>query len=92
MISLSYSSLDFSPLYRYGYAVRNEFQLHNSIVKFDFEDPSKTTEYELRNGEFGTEPVFVGNGKSIFLTFNFKNKTMAKKSNCTYLNNTSEIG
>ena len=66
MISLSYSSLDFFS--RYGYAVRNEFQLHNSIVKFDFEDPSKTTEYELGNGEFGTEPVFVGNGKSIFLT------------------------
>ena len=31
-------------------------------MKFDFEDPSETIEYELPDGEFGTEPFFVGNG------------------------------
>ena len=46
---------------RYGYAVQNEFKLHNAIMKFDFDDPSQTKSNELADGEFGTEPVFVEN-------------------------------
>ena len=30
-------------------------------MKFDFDDPSQTKLYELEDGEFGTEPVFVEN-------------------------------
>ena len=48
-------------LCRFGYAVQNEFKLHNSIMKLDFDDPSQTKFYELEDGEFGTEPVFVEN-------------------------------
>jgi carotenoid cleavage dioxygenase-like enzyme len=38
------------------------FKRHNTIVKLDFdaEDPEdQTLEYELPNGEFGSEPLFV---------------------------------
>ena len=30
-------------------------------MKLDFEDPSRTKIYELANGEFATEPIFVSN-------------------------------
>ena len=30
-------------------------------MKFDFDDPNQTKSYELGDGEFGTEPVFVEN-------------------------------
>ena len=30
-------------------------------MKLDFDDPSQTKFYELEDGEFGTEPVFVEN-------------------------------
>ena len=45
---------------RFGYAVKNVFRLHNSIVKFDLENPAEpATEYILPDGEFGTEPLFI---------------------------------
>lgn len=31
-------------------------------MKLDFEDPSKSITYELPNGEFATEPIFVSDG------------------------------
>ena len=46
--------------FSYGYAIRNEFKINNAVLKFDFEDPTLTKFYELRDGEFGTEPAFVG--------------------------------
>ena len=39
--------------------MKNAFRLHNSIVKFDFEDSNQTLEYVLPDGEFGTEPIFI---------------------------------
>ena len=46
--------------FSYGYAIRNEFKINNAVMKFDFDDPTLTKFYELRDGEFGTEPAFVG--------------------------------
>ena len=31
-------------------------------MKYDFKDQSQTIKYELSDGEFATEPIFVGNG------------------------------
>ena len=60
-MDMSYNKFVKIKFCRYGYAVQNEFKLHNSIMKFDFNDPSQTKSYELEDGEFGTEPVFVEN-------------------------------
>ena len=48
--------------FRYGYAAQNEFKLHNAIMKYDFKDQTQTIKYELSDGEFATEPIFVGDG------------------------------
>ena len=31
-------------------------------MKYDFKDPTQTIRYILSDGEFATEPIFVGNG------------------------------
>ena len=48
--------------YRYGYAARNVFRMNNAVMKFDFEQPDDTKTFELNDGEFTTEQVFVPNG------------------------------
>ena len=64
-------------------------------MKFDFDDPTKTKSYELEDGEFGTEPVFVENPKgdgSIeddgFIVIQTLN-TRAKKASIVILNATN---
>ena len=47
---------------RYGYAARNVFRMNNAVMKFDFEQPENTVAFELHDGEFISEQVFVPNG------------------------------
>ena len=47
---------------RYGYAARNVFRMNNAVMKFDFEQPENTAAFELNDGEFISEQMFVPNG------------------------------
>ncbi len=54
------NSMYYGKKYRYGYALRNAYKLHNEVVKYDFDTGTEIT-YPLPNGLFGSEPLFVPN-------------------------------